>query len=113
MNAFGAGDTGVGESNVTWTAGCGRRNTSVPLTGPRHVVPVKGATSDGPVGVFVLPLAAPSVELGPSTLRECSKPQPTVTTAAAASAPIRDSGLFILQTCAGAHISARSARAYC
>src|SRR5439155_9302400 len=83
------------------------------LASVARVFEVHAPTSDGPVGVFVLPLAAPSVELGPSTLRECSKPQPTVTTTAAASAPIRDSGLFILQTCAGAHISARSAKAYC
>jgi hypothetical protein len=42
-NTFGVGDTGIGSLNTTGTAaGCGRWRTSVPLTGPRHVVPVNG-----------------------------------------------------------------------
>jgi hypothetical protein len=53
---LGEGDTGDGSPIVGGTAaGCGRRITSVPLTGPRQVSPVSGIRR-------VLPLSAALVD---------------------------------------------------
>jgi hypothetical protein len=55
---LGEGDRGDGSPIVGAAAGCGRRITSVPLTGPRQVSPVNGIRRVFPLSSIVpLPLS--------------------------------------------------------